>query len=91
MNVAASRDAQRITAEFLPDRDLADRFRHELIKTFSYILQHPGGFQIQYRNYRYAPLAVFHYQVIYSFRGRTITVHRIRHMRQEPLKRYSGR
>ena len=91
MNVAANRDAQRIIEEFLPDRDLADRFRQQLIKTFSYILQHPGGFQIRYQNYRYAPLDVFKYHVIYSYRGKMITVHRIRHMRQEQIRRYSGR
>ena len=51
------------------DRDQADRFRQDLIDTLDHILQYPGGFQIRFRNYRYAPLSVFKYQVIYSRQG----------------------
>jgi plasmid stabilization system protein ParE len=91
INLMADRDAQRITEEFNnEDPEKADRFRQDLINTFSYILQYPGGFQFRFRNYRYVPMTTFRYHVIYSLRGEIITIHRIRHMRQQPLKRYFG-
>ena len=84
----ARKDSLRIQMELEGDSTgMGVRFRGELERCWRYILQHPGGFQIRFRNYRYAPLDIFKYHVIYSVRGRTITVHRIRHMRQEPLKR----
>ena len=40
--------------------------------------------------FRFAPLRKYKYQVIFSIGQNRITVHRIRHMHQRPLKRYFG-
>lgn len=66
------------------------RFRVDLGKCWRYIAQFPQGFQTRHREYRYAPLDVFRYHVIYSVGSRTITVHRVRHMHRRTLKRYFG-
>jgi hypothetical protein len=70
--------------------DAGPRFREELERCWRYIAQYPRGSQIRYRNYRYAPLDVFPYHVVYSVGERSIVVHRIRHMHQAPLKRFFG-
>jgi len=69
---------------------LGERFRAEIRAALDYIEVWPRGFQIRYEFYRFAPLAMFRYQIIYSIEGEYIVVHRIRHMRQRPLKRYFG-
>jgi len=69
---------------------LGERFRAEIRATLDYIEVWPRGFQIRYQFYRFAPLAMFRYQIIYSSEGEHIVVHRIRHMRQRRLKRYFG-
>ena len=71
--------------------DAGPRFRQELERCWRYIAQYPYGFQIRHRQFRYAPRAIFRYHVIYSVGERSIVVHRIRHMHQRPLKRFSGR
>ncbi len=81
-------DAQRYLEELRTDA--GPRFRNELERCWRYIIQYPHGFQIRHRQFRYAPLAVFPYHVIYSVGQRSIVVHRIRHWHQKPLKRYSG-
>jgi plasmid stabilization system protein ParE len=88
----ANKDALRIQRELEGfSTGMGVRFREELERCWRYVLQYPGGFQFRFRNYRYTPLAIFQYHVIYSLRGEIIIVHRIRHMRQQPLKRYFGR
>ena len=81
-------DAQRFLEGATTDE--GPRFREELERCWRYIIQYPHGFQIRFRQYRYAPLDVFSYHVIYSVGERSIVVHRIRHMHQRPLKRYFG-
>ncbi|MGV9012557.1 MAG: type II toxin-antitoxin system RelE/ParE family toxin [Flavobacteriales bacterium] len=92
VTAAAQKDAAEAQC-FLEDStpDAGPRFREELERCWRYIAQYPGGFQVRYRNFRYAPLAVFNYSVIYSVDMHAIIVHRIRHMHQQPLKRYYGR
>jgi plasmid stabilization system protein ParE len=81
-------DAQR----YLEGRttDAGPRFRDELERWWRYIAQYPQGFQVRYRQFRFAPLDVFPYHVIYSVGQQGVVVHRVRHMHQRPLKRYSG-
>ncbi|MFN6177377.1 MAG: type II toxin-antitoxin system RelE/ParE family toxin [Flavobacteriales bacterium] len=71
--------------------DAGPRFREELERCWRYIVQYPNGFQIRFRQFRYAPLDVFPYHVIYSVGQQSIVVHRICHMHQRPLKRYFGK
>ncbi len=63
-------------------------FRTDLIATLRYVQQYPGGFSARYKTFRFAPLRKYKYQVIYSIGQNRITVHRIRHMHQRPLKRF---
>jgi plasmid stabilization system protein ParE len=65
-------------------------FRSDLIATLRYVQQFPGGFIVRYKAFRFAPLQKYKYHVIYSIGHNRITVHRIRHMHQRPLKRYSS-
>jgi plasmid stabilization system protein ParE len=67
-----------------------ERFHADIRATMAYIEGWPRGFQIRYGHYRFVPLAVFRYHIIYSIEGEFIVVHRIRHMHQRPLKRYFG-
>jgi plasmid stabilization system protein ParE len=67
-----------------------ERFHAEVRATMAYIELWPRGFQIRYSHYRFVPLAIFRYHIIYSIEGEFIVVHRIRHMHQKPLKRYFG-
>ena len=68
-----------------------ERFHAEIRATLDYIEAWPRGFQVRYRFYRFAPLAVFRYHMVYSIEREFIVVHRIRHMHQCPLERYYGR
>jgi plasmid stabilization system protein ParE len=70
--------------------DAGPRFRVELERCWRYIAQYPHGFQVRYRHFRFAPLDVFPYHVIYSVGQHAIVVHRVRHMHQKPLKRFFG-
>jgi plasmid stabilization system protein ParE len=66
------------------------RFHQDIRETLDYIEMWPRGFRVRYQHYRFVPLALFRYHIIYSIEGEFIVVHRIRHMHQFPLKRYSG-
>jgi len=81
-------DAQRYLEGLTTDA--GPRFRDELERCWRYIAQYPNGFQVRHRQFRFAPLDVFPYHVIYSVGQRSIVVHRIRHMHQKPLERYFG-
>jgi|JI9StandDraft_2_1071091.scaffolds.fasta_scaffold21941_3 plasmid stabilization system protein ParE len=70
--------------------DAGPRFREELEHCWRHIAQYPHGFQVRYRQFRFAPLDVFPYHVIYSVGQQGVVVHRIRHMHQRPLKRSFG-
>lgn len=72
-------------------RGLGERFHADIRATMDYIEAWPRGFQIRYRYYRFAPLVLFRYHIIYSIEGEYIVVHRVRHMHQRPLKKYFGR
>lgn len=91
VTAAALKDAAE-AQRFLEDSttEAGPRFREELERCWRYIAQYPRSFQVRYRNFRYAPLAVFNYSVIYSVDMYGIVVHRIYHMHQQPLKRYFG-
>lgn len=65
-------------------------FRTDLIVTLRYVQQFPGGFSARHKAFRFAPLRKYKYHVIYSIGQNRITVHRIRHMHQRPLKRFFG-
>lgn len=67
---------------------LGERFHADIHATLDYIEAWPRGFQVRHRHYRFAPLTVFRYHIIYSIEGAYIVVHRIRHMHQRPLKRF---
>ena len=67
------------------------RFRTDLERCLQIIQQYPGGAQVRYRNYRSTPIEAFNYLLIYAVRTNCIIVHRVRHMRQKPLRRYFGR
>ncbi len=69
---------------------LGERFHADVLATLDYIGLWPKGFQLRYLHYRFAPLAVFPFHIIYSLEGDFIVVHRIRHMHQRPLRRYFG-
>jgi plasmid stabilization system protein ParE len=81
-------DAQR----YLEGRttDAGPRFRVELERCWRLIAQYPLGFQVRHRQFRFAPLDVFPYHVIYSVGQQGVVVHRVRHMHQKPLKRFFG-
>ncbi|MCO6483886.1 MAG: type II toxin-antitoxin system RelE/ParE family toxin [Flavobacteriales bacterium] len=51
--------------------------------------RHPRAYQMRRPPYRFALLDRFKYVIIYSVVDRTVVLHRIRHMHQRPLKRYS--
>jgi len=70
-------DAQRYLEGL--NTDAGPRFRDELERCWRYIMQYPHGFQVRHRQFRYAPLAVFPYHVIYSVGKQSIVIHRIRH------------
>ena len=72
------------------DTSLVDRFNADVIETLRYVLQFPRGTQVRFGKYRFAHLASFQYSLFYSLEEDTIVVHRVRHMRQWPLKRFSG-
>jgi hypothetical protein len=82
-------DAQRYLEGL--NTDGGPRFRDELGRCWRYIIQYPHGFQIRHRQFRYAPLAVFPYHVIYSVGEHSIVIHPIRHMHQRPFRRFFGR
>ncbi|MBK6371147.1 MAG: type II toxin-antitoxin system RelE/ParE family toxin [Flavobacteriales bacterium] len=91
VTAAARKDA--VEAQRFLEGDTTDagpRFREELERCWRYIAQYPHGFRIRHRQFRYATLDVFRYHVIHSVGQRSIVVHRIRHMHQQPLKRYFG-
>ncbi|MBK9419827.1 MAG: type II toxin-antitoxin system RelE/ParE family toxin [Flavobacteriales bacterium] len=72
------------------DAALVDLFNAEVIETLRYVLQFPRGYQVRFEKYRFAHLGAFQYSLIYSLEKDKIVVHRVRHMRQKPLKRYSA-
>jgi len=67
-----------------------ERFQVDIRTTMAYIERWPRGFQIRYGHYRFVPLAIFRYHIIYSIEGKFIVVHRIRHMHQRSFKRSFG-
>ena len=69
---------------------IEERFHADVMDCLRYIEQHPGAFQIRSKTYRYAPLSIFHFHIVYSIEGSNVVVHRVRHMNQRPLKRYFG-
>lgn len=72
------------------DVALADRFNADVIETLRYVVKFPRGSPARFEKYRLAHLDSFKYSVIYSLEVDKIVVHRVRHMRQKPLKRYLG-
>lgn len=60
-----------------------ERFHADLIGTLHYVLRFPRGFQLRHGHYRYAPLGIFRYVIIYSIEGAFIVVHRVRHMHRK--------
>ena len=58
--------------------------------TLAYIEKFPKGIQVRRSPFRFAPLAVFRYSIIYALEGDDLVVYRVRHMLQKPLKRYFG-
>ena len=88
----ADQDIERVCFQFESERPgKGDLFHTDVLDTIGYILQYPGGIQLRYRHFRFAPLAVFRYYIIYSIEDEAIVIHRIRHMHQRPMKRYFGR
>ena len=88
----ADKDIEKVWFHFETERPgKGDLFHADVLDTIGYILQYPGGFQLRYRHFRFAPLAVFRYYIIYSIEDEAIVIHRIRHMHQRPMKRYFGR
>ncbi len=72
------------------DPDLVDRFNADVLETIRYVVQFPRGSQVRSEKFRFAHLGAFQYSLIYSLEEDKILVHRVYHMRQKPLKRYSG-
>ncbi|MBZ0206016.1 MAG: type II toxin-antitoxin system RelE/ParE family toxin [Flavobacteriales bacterium] len=66
------------------------RFEADMEQTLAYIEQFPNGFQERRPPFRFAPLAVFRYSIIYALEGNDVVVYRVRHMPQKPLKRFFG-
>lgn len=71
-------------------REIGERFHQDVLETLGYIAQFPGGAQIRSGHFRFAPLGKFKYIFIYSIEVDCVVVHRLRHMRRRPLKRYFG-
>lgn len=69
---------------------LGDRLHHEVRVAMDYIEASPKGFQVRYQYYRFAPIGVFPYIIIYSLEGEFIVIHRVRHTSQRPLRRFFG-
>ena len=82
-------DGIRITLD-TDGLNLSERFHQDVAQTLRYIAQFPGGIQIRSKFYRYVPLQIFRYHLIYSIEGDFVVVHRVRHMHQRPLKLYFG-
>lgn len=59
-----------------------------MLRTLRYLAQFPAGIQVRSKVYRYAPLQVLRYHLVYSIEGMVVVVHRVRRMYQRPLKRY---
>jgi len=91
VSLAARNDAVKVQRHLESQQaGLAERFQKDLADCWASIIAHPRGYQVRYRRFRYAPLAVFKYQVIYSVGRKAVVIHRVRHAHQRPLKRYAG-
>lgn len=67
---------------------LADRFDKELDACYSFITQHPTGFQIRKKNYRHARLHKFRYRVVFALIGQDVVVFQVRHTSRRPSGKF---
>lgn len=92
VSTEAEEDIEQARAWFDGDHNgVGERFDADVLATLRYIEAHPGHFQVRFRHYRYAPLTIFRYHVIYSVEGPFVVVHRVRHMHRRTLKRFFGK
>lgn len=87
----AEEDIEKIRVTLIASGpDMGERFHQDVAETLRYLAQFRGGLQVRSKVYRYVPLQIFRYHLIYSIEGTKVVVHRVRHMHQRPLKRYFG-
>jgi len=70
---------------------LGERFRHDLFNSLSFVVKNPPGFAIRKDPYRPVLLEKFPYIVWYTVEGGDIVVYRVRHGKQKPLQKFTGR
>ena len=70
---------------------LGERFREDLRICLQFILNNPPGFAERKKPYRAAMLERFPYVVWYAMESNDVVVYRVRHGKQRPIRRFSGR
>lgn len=63
--------------------ELSDRFRVELVKVYSAILDHPAMYSTVYRNFRRALLRRFPYAVLYAVEGQIVLIVAVVHQSRD--------
>ena len=70
---------------------LGERFRRDLFSSLQFAVENPPGFAIRKGPYRPVLLEKFPYIVWYAVDGDDIVVYRVRHGKQRPLRKFTGR
>ncbi len=70
---------------------LGERFRRDLFSSLKFVVDNPPGFGIRKYPYRTILLERFPYIVWYAVEGDDIVVYRVRHGKQRPLRKFTGR
>ena len=70
---------------------LGDRFRRDLFNSLRFVMENPPGSAIRKGPYRPVLMEKFPYVVWYAVDGDDIVVYRVRHGKQRPLRKFTGR
>ena len=70
---------------------LGERFRRDLFESLRFVVEHPPGYAIRKAQYRPVLLGKFPYVVWYAVEGADVVVYRVRHGKQRPLRKFTGR
>lgn len=70
---------------------LGELFRRDLFASLRFVVENPPGFGIRKDPYRPVLLEKFPYIVWYAVEGDDIVVYRVRHGKQRPLRKFTGR
>jgi len=70
---------------------LGDRFRRDLFNSLRFVMENPPGSAIRKGPYRPVLMEKFPYVVWCAVDGDDIVVYRVRHGKQRPLRKFTGR